>query len=49
MSVGMLVLNYDAINVVHTQRDKPLLSLKRRLLSKHINSLGTSKKLGHGS
>jgi hypothetical protein len=23
--------------------------LKRRLLSKHINSLGTSKKLGHGS
>jgi hypothetical protein len=49
MSAGTLMQNYDAINVAPTQKEKPLLSSKRRPhFETHWRSWNEHK-LGRGS
>jgi hypothetical protein len=48
MSVDTLMLNYGATNVASTQKDQPLLSLKRRPNFKLHECLGMNKNLAMG-
>jgi hypothetical protein len=48
MTVETLMLNYGAANVTSTQKDQPLLLLKRRPHFKIYKCLGMNKNLAVG-